>query len=60
MAENTQHFLPTDNIEQRLKKSGLLNKNRGREKERWTSENPLEEFADKMLKQPKIVNCNNK
>ncbi|WP_160110256.1 RHS repeat-associated core domain-containing protein [Porphyromonas macacae] len=43
-------------IEEQLKKSGLLNKNRGRVKDRWTSDNPLEDLKEKMHKTPKTVN----
>ena len=44
-------------IEEQLKKSDLLNKNRGRVKERWTSDNPLDDMKDKMHKTPQKVNC---
>jgi RHS repeat-associated protein len=57
MAENVDKFSATDSIEKQLEKSGLLNKNRGRTKEGWTSDNPLDEFADKMHKKPKKVSC---
>lgn len=57
MAENIDKFSATDSVEQQLSKSGLLNKNRGRTKERWTSDNSLDEFKDKMHKNPRKVNC---
>ena len=57
LRENVNNFSATDSIEKQLEKSGLLNKNRGRVKERWTSDNPLEEFKDKMHKKPKKVKC---
>jgi len=42
-------------VEAQLEKAGLLNKNRGRIKERWTSENPLNDLKDKMHSEPKKV-----
>lgn len=57
MAENVDKFSATDSIDKQLEKSGLLNKNRGRVKERWTSDNPLDEFKDKISKNPKKVKC---
>ena len=53
LRENIDKFSATDSIEKQLEKSGLYNKNRGRVKERWTSDNPLEEWKDKMHKKPK-------
>ena len=47
----------TISIKEQLKKSDLLNKNRGRVEGRWTSENPLEELKNKMHKKPKDVGC---
>ncbi|WP_444666986.1 hypothetical protein [Flavobacterium columnare] len=44
-------------IEEQLKKAGLDNKNRGRVKERWLSDNPLDDLSDKMNKKPKKVKC---
>ena len=55
MAENVDKFSATDSIEKRLEKSNLLNKNRGRVKERWIANNPLNKFKDKMHKTPKKV-----
>lgn len=57
MAENIDKFSATDSVEQQLSKSGLFQKNRGRTKERWTSDNSLDEFKDKMHKNPRKVNC---
>jgi hypothetical protein len=47
----------TLSIEVLLEKAELLNKNRGRVKERWTSNNPLDEHKDKMNKSQKKANC---
>ena len=44
-------------IEEQLEKSGLINKNRGRVKERWLSDNPLDDLAGKMHKKPIEVKC---
>ncbi|OMQ13489.1 hypothetical protein BXU01_03150 [[Flexibacter] sp. ATCC 35103] len=44
-------------IEEQLDKAGLANKNGGRVKERWLSDNPLDDLADKMHKKPKKVKC---
>jgi len=44
-------------IDDQLKKSGLLNKNRGRVKDRWLTDNPLEDLKDKMHDKPKKVSC---
>ncbi|PQL95238.1 GIY-YIG nuclease family protein [Apibacter adventoris] len=57
LAENIDKFSATDSIKEQLKKSKLLNKNRGRVKERWTSSNPLADLKDKMLNKPKKVKC---
>ena len=57
LAEHIDDYSATDSIKDQLKKSNLLNKNRGRVKERWTSENPLEELKNKMHKKPKDVGC---
>ena len=56
LAERAGDWSDFDSIEDRLKKSGLDNKNRGRVKERWTSDNPLADLKDKMHKKPKKVN----
>ncbi|EWH11465.1 hypothetical protein KLA_15750 [Cellulophaga geojensis KL-A] len=42
-------------IKEQLEKAGLDNKNRGRVKERWLSDNPLDDLSDKMNKKPKKV-----
>ncbi|MDO6855297.1 hypothetical protein Q4599_17055 [Cellulophaga lytica] len=55
LAENIDKFSATDSIEDQLRKSGLTNKNRGRVKERWLSDNPLDDLSDKMNKKPKKV-----
>ena len=52
LLERITDYSVTDSIETQLSKSGLYNKNRGREKERWTSQNPLNEHRDKMLDKP--------
>jgi len=57
MRENIDKFSATDSIEDKLRKSGLTNKNRGRVKERWLSDNPLDDLSDKMNKKPKKVKC---
>ena len=57
LAEHIDDYSATDSIKDQLKKSNLLNKNRGRVKERWTSENPLEELKNKMHKKTKDVGC---
>ncbi|MEK5039324.1 RHS repeat domain-containing protein [Sporosarcina sp. FSL K6-3457] len=53
LRENIGNFNIDDSILEKLKKSGLLNKNRGRVKERWISENPLNDLKDKMFDEPK-------
>lgn len=56
LRENIGNFNIDDSILEKLKKSGLLNKNRGRVK-RWISENPLNDLKDKMFDEPKKINC---
>ncbi|MEN7551956.1 RHS repeat-associated core domain-containing protein [Rapidithrix thailandica] len=51
-------YSSTDSIEEQLESAGLLNKNRGRVKDRWTSNTPLRELKSKMLKTPRKVSCN--
>ncbi len=55
LKERADDWSDFDSIKDRLKKSGLDNKNRGRVKERWTSENPLDDLRDKIYKKPKKV-----
>jgi hypothetical protein len=50
-------FSDFDSIEDQLRKSGLQNKNRGRVKDRWLSDNPLDDLSDKMHKKPKKIKC---
>ncbi|MFT9820083.1 hypothetical protein [Lysinibacillus sp. NPDC056185] len=57
LAASRGKYSPNDSIEERLKKSGLLNKNRGRVKERWISSDPLKDLEDKMFDEPKKVKC---
>ncbi|KQO22487.1 hypothetical protein ASF10_08915 [Flavobacterium sp. Leaf82] len=57
LAENIDKFSATDSVEDQLRKSGLANKNRGRVKERWLSNSPLVDLADKMHKTPMKVKC---
>lgn len=45
----------TDSIEDKLKKSGLQNKNRGRKRARWKSKNPLKKLKPKMHKKPRKI-----
>ncbi len=47
----------TLSVKEQLEKAGLDNKNRGRVKERWVSDNPLEDLKDKMHKKPKKISC---
>ncbi|MGE7943990.1 hypothetical protein ACQKNB_18070 [Lysinibacillus xylanilyticus] len=46
LRENIDKFKFDDSIMKRLDKSDLLNKNRGRVKERWISDNPLKDLKD--------------
>ncbi len=55
LKERADEWSAIDSIKDRLDKSGLYNKNRGRVKERWTSENPLYDLRDKIYKKPKKV-----
>ena len=57
LAERLGDYSEFDSIEDQLSKSGLANKNRGRVKEHWLSDNPLDDLADKMHKKPKKVTC---
>lgn len=57
LRERADDWSDFDSIEDRLKKSGLLNKNRGRIKDNWLSENPLDDLSDKMHDKPKKVKC---
>ena len=41
LADNVDKYLDTDSVEDKLSKSGLLNKNRGRVEERWISKDPV-------------------
>lgn len=43
LEENAGKYKATDSIEEQLSKSGLLNKNRGREIGRWDPKNPLKD-----------------
>lgn len=42
-------------VEEQLSAAGLLNKNRGREPNRWISWTPLNDLKDKIYKIPKKV-----
>ena len=42
-------------VEEQLRAAGLLNKNRGRDPNRWTSPTPLKDLEDKINKIPKKV-----
>lgn len=55
LKERADDWSDFDSIKARLDKSGLDNRNRGRIKERWTSENPLDDLRDKIYKKPKKV-----
>ena len=55
LKERADDWSDFDSIKARLDKSGLDNRNRGRIKERWTSENPLDDLRDKIYKKPKTV-----
>lgn len=57
LTANAGNYKFTDSVEEQLKQSGLLNKNRGRIPGRWTSENPLSDLEDKMFDRPKTVTC---
>ncbi|MEN7551952.1 RHS repeat-associated core domain-containing protein [Rapidithrix thailandica] len=57
LRERADDWSDFDSIEDRLGKSDLLNKNRGRVKDRWLSDNPLKGLKDKMHKKPKKVSC---
>lgn len=48
LKERADDWSDFDSIKARLDKSGLDNRNRGRIKERWTSENPLDDLRDKI------------
>ena len=50
LKERADDWSDFDSIKARLDKSGLDNRNRGRIKERWTSENPLDDLRDKIHK----------
>ena len=50
LKERADDWSDFDSIKARLDKSGLDNRNRGRIKERWTSENPLDDLRDKIYK----------
>ena len=50
LKERADDWSDFDSIKARLDKSGLDNRNRGRIKERWTSENPLDDLRDKTHK----------
>ena len=53
LKERADDWSDFDSIKARLDKSGLDNRNRGRIKERWTSENPLDDLRDKIHKKTK-------
>ena len=55
LKERADDWSDFDSIKARLDKSGLDNRNRGRIKERWTSENPLDDLRDKIHKKQKKV-----
>ena len=55
LKERADDWSDFDSIKARLDKSGLDNRNRGRIKEHWTSENPLDDLRDKIYKKPKKV-----
>lgn len=53
LKERADDWSDFDSIKARLDKSGLDNRNRGRIKEHWTSENPLDDLRDKTYKKTK-------
>ncbi|SFF06486.1 RHS repeat-associated core domain-containing protein [Chitinophaga sp. CF118] len=53
LRERIDDYNPTDSIEEKLERSGLLNKNRGREIERWNPKNPLSDVPK--LEEPRKV-----
>ncbi len=57
LKERSGNWSVVDSIEERLKKSGLQNKNRGRIKSNWTSDNPLDDLSDKVYKKPRKISC---
>ena len=57
LAERRANYSAFDSVEDQLRKSGLLNKNRGRTIDRWTSATPLTQWKNKKRAKPLVLTC---